>query len=87
MSGVWEQQIRRARGILNALLKTHERGLNNEALHTLVKEVEAIVNSGLMTIETITDVQSHVPLSPSNLQTMKWKVVMPPPGSFRRADT
>ena len=72
---------------MNALPKTHERSLNNEALHTLVKEVEAIVNSGLMTIETINDVQSHVPLSPSNLRTMKWKVVMPPPGSFRQADT
>ena len=85
MGGVWEQQIRTARSILNVLLKTHRRSLN-EALHTLLIEVEAIVNSQPMTTETINDVQSHVPLSPSNLLMMKSKVVMPPPGSFRPAD-
>ena len=45
MGGVWERQIRTARNILNALLKTHGRSLNDEALHTLLIEVEAIVNS------------------------------------------
>ena len=45
MGGVWERQIRTARSILNALLKTHGRSLNDEALHTLLIEVEAIVNS------------------------------------------
>ena len=39
-----------------------------------------------MTTETINDVQSHVPLSPSNLTTMKPKVVIPLPGSFRPTD-
>ena len=39
-----------------------------------------------MTTETINDVQSHIPLSPSNLLTMKSKVVMPPPGRFAPAD-
>ena len=39
-----------------------------------------------MTTETINDVQSHVPLSPSNVLTMRSKVVMPPPGSFGPAD-
>ena len=86
MDGVWEEQIRTARSILNVLLKTHRRSLNDEALHTLLIEVEAIVNSQPMTTETINDVQSHVPLSPSNLLTMKSKVVMPPPGSFGPAD-
>ena len=83
MGGVWEQQIR---SILNALLKTHGRSLNDEALHTFLIEVEAIVNSRPMTTETIKDVQSHIPLSPSNLLTMKSKVVMPPPGRFAPAD-
>ena len=50
-------------------------------------EVEAIVNSRAMTAETVNDVQSHVPLSLSNILTMKSKVIMPPPGSFRLADT
>ena len=57
-----------------------------EALHTLLIEVEAIINSRPMTTETINDVQSHVPLYPSNLPTMMSKVVMPPPGGSGPAD-
>ena len=83
---MWERQIKTARSILNALLKTHRRSLNDEALHTMLIEVEAIVNSQPMTTETINNVQSHVPLSPSNLLTMRSKVVMPPPGSFGPGD-
>ena len=86
MDGVWERQIRTDRTILNALLKARKRSLNDETLHTLLIEVEAIVNSGLMTTETINGVQSHVTLSLSNLLTMKSKVVMPPTGSFGPAD-
>ena len=70
MGGVWERQIKTARSILNALLKTYGRSLHNEALHTLLTEVEAIVNSRPMTTETINDIQSHVPLFPSNLETI-----------------
>ena len=83
---MWERQIRTARSILNALSKTHGRRLNDEALHTLLTEVQAIVNSRPMTTKTINSVQSHIPLSPSNLLTIKLKVVMPPPGSFGPAD-
>ena len=86
MGGVWERQIRTARCILNALLKTHGRSLNDEALHTLLIEVEAIVNSRPLTVETINDVGSYIPLSPLNLLTMKSKVVLPLPGSFTPAD-
>ena len=86
MGGVWKRQIRTARSILKALLKTHGRSLNDEALHTLLIEVEATVNSRPMTNETINDVQSHVSLSPSNLVMMKSKVVMSPPGNFVTAD-
>ena len=87
MGGVWEEQIRITRSILNALLKTHRRSLNGEALHTLLIEVVAIANSQPMTTETINDVQSHFPLSPSNLLRMKSKVFMPPPGSVRQMPT
>ena len=76
MGGALEWQIRTARSILNGLLKTHERSLNEKALHTLLIEVEAIVNSWPMTAEKSNDVQSHVPLSSSNLLTMKSKFVM-----------
>ena len=39
-------------------------------------EVEAIVNSRPLAVEV------EAAISPSNLLTMKSKVVMPPPGSF-----
>ena len=87
MGGVTERQIKAARSILNSLLKIHGRSLNDEALHTFLIEVEAIVNSRPMTTETINGVQSHVPLSPFNLLAMKSKVVMLPPGRFGPADT
>ena len=45
MGGVWERQIRSARTILTSLLKTHGTSLNDESLHTLLIEVEAIVIS------------------------------------------
>ena len=86
MGGVWEREIRMSRSILNTLLKIQRRSLNDEGLHTLLIEVEAIINSRPMITETINDVQRYVPLSPSNLLTMKLKVVMPPPRSFGSAD-
>ena len=86
MGGVWERQIRLARSILASLLKNHGTCLKDESLHTLMTEVEAIVNSRPLTVETISDPQSLTPLSPSNLLTMKSRVIMPPPGSFIRPD-
>ena len=86
MGGVWERQIRSARSILASLLKNHGTCLKDESLHTLMTEVEAIVNSRPLTVETISDPQNLIPLSPSNLLTMKSRVIMPPPGSFVRPD-
>ena len=86
MGRVWERHIRPARTIVHSLLKTHRRSLNDESLHTLLIEVEVIANPRPMTTETINNIQSHVPLSPSNLLTMKMKVVIPPPGSFGPED-
>ena len=82
MGGVWECQIKRARNILNPLLKKHGTSLTDEFLHTLLTEAEAIVNSGPPTTDVINDVTSLVPLSPMNLLTMKSRVVMSPPGVF-----
>ena len=85
MGGVWERQIRSVRDILQSLLKNHAHILNDEALHTLLLEAEAIVNSRPLTVENINDPDS-LPLSPSHLLTMKSKVVMPPPGVFQKED-
>ena len=86
VGGVWEKQIRTARGILNALVKTHGKSLDDESLHMLLVKVEAIVNSRPVTTETISHVKSDIPLSPANLLTMKLKVILLPPGCFSSAD-
>ena len=84
--GVWECQIRSARSILASLLKNHGTSLKDESLHTLMTEVESVVNSQLITVEIISNQQNLTPISPSNLFTMKSSVIMPPPGSFVRPD-
>ena len=86
MGGIWERQIRSARGILNALVKTHGKSLDNKSLHMLLVKVEAIENSRPMTTETISDVKSDIPFSPANLLTMKSKVILLIPGFFSSAD-
>ena len=86
MRGFCERQIRSARSILNSLLKTHGSNLPEEALQTLVVEVEVIVNSRPLTTEVMNDVTSLPPLSPINLLTMKSRVVMPPTESFTTPD-
>ena len=79
MGGVWEKQIRSCRTVLSFLTRTHSMSLDEESLSTLSTEVEAIVNSRPTVVETITDVNSEVAISPSHILTMKSKVVMPPP--------
>ena len=60
--------------------------MNDESLRTLMAEVELIINSRPLTVETISDSKSEIPLSTSNLLTMKTSVVMPPPGEFSKPD-
>ena len=81
MAGVWKSQVQGARSILAALLKTHGHSLNDKGLTTLVAEPEAIINSRPLTEEYL-----EIPLSPSNLLTMKGDVIMPQPGVFNRPD-
>ena len=71
MGGVWERHIQSARAILSSLLKTHGQSLDDESLITLMTEVEGILNSRPLTVETITDPTSFQPLSSINLLTMK----------------
>ena len=86
MGGVWERQIRSARAILSSLLLTHGKSLDKESLLTLVAETEGILNSLPLAVETISDPTSGLPLTPSNILTMKLKDVMPPPVDFGRPD-
>ena len=86
MGGVWERHIRIVRGILNALVKTHGKSSHDESLHKLLVEVETIVNSRLMTTETISDVKSDIPLAPATLWTMKSKAILLPTVCFSSVD-
>ena len=86
MGGDWERQIRSARTILEGLLKTHSHSFSDESLRTLMAEVELIINSKPLIVETISDSKSEIPLSPSNFLTIKTSVVMPPPGEVSKPD-
>ena len=86
IGGICERQIRSARQILAALIKTHGRSLDDEALRTLMVEVEALVNPRLLSVDTISDADSQIPISPSNILTIKPNVAMPPPGNFEKPD-
>ena len=83
MGGVWERQIKSVCVVLPALLKQHSTSLHDESLLT---EVESIVNSRPLTMETLGDVGSKAPLNPIKLLTMKFNVVLPPPGNFKKPD-
>ena len=86
MGGVWECKIRSARAILEGLLKTHSHSMNDELLRTLMVEVELIINSRSLTVETISDSKSEIPLSRNNLLTMKMSVGLSSPGEFSKPD-
>ena len=84
MGGVRERMIRSARSVLSALLDQHGSLLDDDLLHTLMVEVECVVNSRPLT--NVTSDNLLEPLSPSQLLTLKSKVVYPPPGAFVKED-
>ena len=75
MGGVWERHIRSTCAILLSLLKTHGKSLDEESLLTLVTETGGILNSRPLATETIIGPTSDILLSPSNILTMKSKVI------------
>ena len=85
MGGVWERQIRSVRNVLTGTLREQSNALNDESFRTLLTEAECIVNSRPLTVENLAD-PSSMPLSPSNVLTMKTRIVLPPPGIFQRED-
>ena len=82
MGGVWERQIRTVRVILTSLMKEFGHTLNDESFRTLLTEAECIVNSRPLTLPSSDPTELQNPISPSNILTMKSKVVMPPSGDF-----
>ena len=86
MGGIWERMVRSARTVLCAILDQHSHQLDDEALHTFMTEVEAVVNSRPLTYVDMSSADSEEPLTPNQLLTLKSQIVLPLPGSFVRED-
>ena len=84
--GVWERQIFSIRNVMNALIREHGNCLDEESLRTFLCEAEYTINNKPLTVETLSDPLSAPPLSPSMLLTGKTRLVLPPPGEFKRED-
>ena len=85
-NGVTERMIGAARRALEGLLTNVGSQLDDELLRTLMVEVEAIVNSRPLTYDEAHTPDDPVPISPSNILTLKSRVVLPPPGNFVKQD-
>ena len=68
------------------LMRENGHSLDDEALRTLMCETEAVLKSRPLTVDTLSDPISPLPLPPSTLLTGKTKLVLPPPGKFQRED-
>ena len=86
MGGVWERQIKSVRNVLDSLLRKNGAQLDDESLRTLMCEAEAIVNGRPLTVDSLNDPDSVIPLTPNHILTMKSKIVLSPPGVFQHAD-
>lgn len=82
MGGVWERMIRTARNILKGMASTHGGRLDTSGLHTLFYEVMAIINSRPLSSVT----EDQIPLTPNMILTMKFDIIIPPPGEYDDTD-
>lgn len=80
--GVWERMIRSVRKILNATLR--QQKLDEEGLHTLLCEAEAIINSRPIT-KASSDPDDLEALTPNHLLLLKTQPSLPP-GLFDSRD-
>ncbi|KAJ8409426.1 hypothetical protein AAFF_G00228270 [Aldrovandia affinis] len=80
--GSWERLIRSVRKILNTTVK--EQPLDEEGLHTLLCEAEAIINSRPIT-KASSDLNDLEALTPNHLVLLKVKPELPP-GVFNKDD-
>ena len=85
MGGVWECMVRTVRKVLTGLLQEYGSRLDSDSFHTLLCEVEAIVNSRPIT-NVSSDPQDQEPLTPNHILTLRSSVTVPPPGVFQRED-
>jgi hypothetical protein len=82
MGGVWERLIRSTRQVLKSLL--HEQIVDDEALCTVLCQVENIINSRPLTYVS-DDVRDPQPISPNDLLQQRTPTVFPS-GQFLTTD-
>jgi hypothetical protein len=82
--GVWERLIRSVRRILYSLMREQQTRLDDESIHTLFCEVEAIMNSRPLTFVS-NDVNDFDVLTPNHLLLMQHGSSSPC-GLFDKAD-
>lgn len=80
--GVWEQMIRLVRRVLSSVLR--QQKLDDDGLHTVFCEVEAILNDRPIT-KLSDDLNDLEPLTPNHLLLLKGKPALPP-GVFEPHD-
>lgn len=80
--GVWERVIRMVRSVLTSVL--HLQTLDDDGLHTVLCEVEAILNGRPLT-KLSDDPADLEPLTPNHILLMKGKPVLAP-GLFTKDD-
>ncbi|XP_072051635.1 uncharacterized protein [Amphiura filiformis] len=73
--GIWERQIRTIRKVMCSVIK--EQILTDDSLHTLLCEIEAIVNSRPLT-NVPGEVSDLEPLTPNHLLQLKSDMILPP---------
>ena len=81
--GVWERCIRTVRKVMRALL--HEQTLDDESLHTLMCEIEAIINGRPIT-KVSDDPRDSEALTPNHLLLLRAGPLLPP-GKFVKEDS
>ena len=79
----WERQIQLIPSVLSSLMREYGHTLDDESFRTLLTKVECILNSQPLSTPS-GDPRNSDPLTPSQVLTLKSRVVMPPPGNFRR---
>ena len=83
MGGIWEPQIRTTRAVLDSLLRDVGTQLDDDSLRTFMYEAAAIVNSRPLTVDSANDPLSLAHLTPNQILSMKYDVVLPPLGNLR----
>lgn len=86
MGGLWERQIGTVKRILVGLLVNLENRSSMSSLWTFFYEVMAIVNSFPLMVDNHSNASDIVPLSPSQMLTIKTRSALPPPGDFLKED-